>query len=307
MLAILSSSMVKWRSDQGLPALTATSHFIVKKERLMSNSNSTALCRVDGCERVAHYKTECLCQKHYFRFWRNGTTDIVRKTAKPRIEDDRGYQFLHAPGHPLLANGQIYVAEHRIVLFEAIGPGPMNCELCGKPLTWKSCCVDHIDENTRNNERSNLRPTCNPCNARRGTRPAHEWDRTTAITFDGVTKTAHEWSIDPRVNVSGATIKRRKETGMSDFDALFSGKKTHNGNPYIDKRQRKTQFKHERKNAVCIEIDGVMLTAAEWSKNPNCKVSVGGIVWRFKHGFSGKDAVFKEPRTSKTKELRAVE
>lgn len=32
--------MVKWRSDQSLPSLIATSQFIVKKERLMSDSNS---------------------------------------------------------------------------------------------------------------------------------------------------------------------------------------------------------------------------------------------------------------------------
>ena len=227
MLAILSSSMVKWRSDQGLPALTATSHFIVKKERLMSNSNSTtALCKVDGCESAAMYKSVCLCQKHYFRVMRNGTTDIVKK-ARPRIEDVRGYQFLHAPNHPLTLKSQSYIAEHRVVLYEAIGPGPMNCELCGKPLTWATCCVDHIDENRRNNERSNLRPTCNPCNGRRGMRPPHEWNRTTALTFEGVTKTPYEWSFDPRVKVTSTTIRSRKLSGMSDFDALFSKKITH--------------------------------------------------------------------------------
>lgn len=184
-------------------------------------------CKADDCNRDAIYKSVCMCQKHYFRVMRNGTIDLIRKTAKQRVEDDRGYQFLHSPNHPLLTHGQIYVAEHRIVLYAAIGLSPMKCELCSKSLTWKTCCVDHIDENPRNNERSNLRPTFNPCNAKRGVRPAHEWSRTLAITFDGITQTAHEWSFDQRVNINGATIRRRKRAGMSDFDALFSEKKTH--------------------------------------------------------------------------------
>lgn len=97
------------------------------------------LCHVEDCGREAVYKALCVCQKHYFRIWRGGTTELRREPARPRMEDKRGYQFLHAPTHPLVTRGQIYVAEHRIVLYEAIGPGPMNCALCGKALTWRTC------------------------------------------------------------------------------------------------------------------------------------------------------------------------
>lgn len=187
-------------------------------------------CRVDGCDQLARYKEAALCAKHYHRVRRAGTTDIVRKTAQPRIEEKRGYQFLHAPKHPLCRPNQIYVAEHRIVLFEAIGPGPMCCSLCGKKLTWQSCDVDHIDENPRNNERDNLRPTCRQCNISRNRPPAYVSRKNAlAITFEGVTKTPHEWSKDARVALSGTQIRRRKMSGMSDEDSLFAKKKTHNG------------------------------------------------------------------------------
>ncbi|MEN1487146.1 hypothetical protein AAIH33_32890, partial [Pseudomonas aeruginosa] len=49
------------------------------------------------------------------------------------------------------------------------------------------------------------------------------------IEFEGRRDTATNWARDPRVKVSGHTILRRKAAGMSDFDALFAPKLTHNG------------------------------------------------------------------------------
>lgn len=172
------------------------------------------------------YKARGICQMHYFRFMRNGSYDIAE--PKLRIENPAGYQQLWQPDHPL-AGKSGYVFEHRVVLYAAIGPAPMECAICGVGLTWKTCKVDHIDEDVRNNARSNLRPTCNFCNTRRGMRPPVEWSRTHKITFEGITLTPFEWTRDPRVQVAHNTIVLRKARGATDAEALFGEKKTHNG------------------------------------------------------------------------------
>lgn len=252
-------------------------------------------CSVDGCARQAKYKAGALCQTHYHRMWRNGTMEL--RQARPRYEDDRGYQFVRAIGHPLLAKGQSYVAEHRVVLYAAIGPAPMECELCSKRLTWATCCVDHIDENPRNNARDNLRPTCMPCNASRNLAPiVDRMPGVVILQYGGERKTATEWARDSRVSVSGGAIRKRKRAGMNDEQALFTPKVTHNGKAKIDHRVRKTISKWERANAVAIEIDGVTRTAAEWSRHPDCTLTVGGVVWRIRAGWNSKDAVFKASR-----------
>ena len=254
-------------------------------------------CKIEGCGREARYKAACLCQMHYFRLRRNGDFEIHSPAARPRIEDDRGYQFLHAPKHPLVSRGQIYVDEHRIVLYEAIGPGPMDCELCGVGMTWATCQTDHIDENPRNNERSNLRPLCRRCNTWRSMPPAHiRMPNATAVTWAGETKTAFEWSKDQRINLSAGTIRARKRRGLPDEECLFAPKMTHNGNAHVDRRPKKTQFKHERANAVAITIEGLTKTAAEWSRHPGVSVSAAGIVWRMRQGWNPERAVFQKGR-----------
>ena len=253
-------------------------------------------CKADGCANPVRYKTPCLCQKHYFRMRRNGDLELHKPKAKPRIEDERGYQFIHAPGHPLCSRGQIYVAEHRVILYEAIGPDPMNCELCGCGLTWKTCQADHIDENPKNNQKSNIRPLCRRCNVWRSMPPAAErMKNAVVLTFQGESKTAHEWGRDPRVQVSDSAIKRRKRNGWSDEEALFGEKKTHNGKP-PKPYQPKTLAKHERANAVAITARGVTKTAAEWAREPGVTVGASGLVWRIRQGWDSERAIYQKAR-----------
>lgn len=203
-------------------------------------------CKVDGCDRESHYKAAQLCQMHYHRQRRRGSFEV--KTGRPRYEDERGYQYVHVPGHPLCAKGQSYVAEQRVVLYAAIGPGPMDCVLCGCGLTWKTCQADHIDENPRNNARDNLRPLCRRCNTWRSMPPAHiRVSNATVLTWAGETKTAFEWSRDERINLSAGAIRNRKRRGMSDEECLFAPKVTHNGKAFTNGRTYRAKLKALKK------------------------------------------------------------
>lgn len=82
--------------------------------------------------------------------------------------------------HPLAqdsGNGYGKIYEHRLVLFDKIGPLDHECHWCGKWLCWSNDCgsdsivVDHLDSNEWNNDQDNLVPSCRRCNIQRSIRP----------------------------------------------------------------------------------------------------------------------------------------
>lgn len=144
----------------------------------------------------------------------------------------RGYQRLYLPDHPL-ADTQGYVAEHRKVVFDRIGHSLHSCELCGKPETWATAHIDHIDNNPRNNDPSNLRPLCRPCNTFRDYPERHSMKGNHAIELGGVILTAKEWSRVCGGYLSHNAIIRRINSGMTAEQALLTAKTTHKGEvPY---------------------------------------------------------------------------
>lgn len=198
-------------------------------------------CKVEGCDRAPHYKAACLCQKHYFRVWRYGTTETTKVgKGKERYTNLNGYVWARRPGHPLAGKNGL-VSEHRAVVYDDVGPGSMQCELCGCFVTWATVHIDHIDDVRDNNARENLRPTCRACNTRRGRGPEHSFAGRMAVTFNTKTMTPHEWSRQPGVQVASVTIRKRLEAGQSVEQALFGPKKRTTvmpiGVPIVAKRQ----------------------------------------------------------------------
>ncbi|WP_422422084.1 hypothetical protein [Pseudomonas sp. GZD-222] len=70
------------------------------------------------------------------------------------------------------------------------------------------------------------------------------------IEFEGKRLAPEQWARDPRVKVSGATIIRRKLAGMSDHDALFAEKRTHNGNRRPIKAECRAKIKQLKEAAA---------------------------------------------------------
>lgn len=84
------------------------------------------------------------------------------------------YKYVRRKSHPLTTPSR-FIPEHRLVLYDAIGPGPHPCHWCSKPVDWLTghrtgegaLVVDHLDCNQRNNALENLAPSCHACNQRR--------------------------------------------------------------------------------------------------------------------------------------------
>jgi len=124
-------------------------------------------CSIAGCvRRVRSHKGPVLCDTCYIRIYRGGQSDLPKR--KGRHQTSNGYLVLLRPDHPLARVRDGLVMEHRLVLYNAIGPGPHACEWCGKETAWVDAHVDHLDRNRRNNIRQNLLFSCAACNQQRG-------------------------------------------------------------------------------------------------------------------------------------------
>lgn len=170
-------------------------------------------CSVEGCEKIANRSGFGLCETHYYRKRRHGTTEFVGGGSMEDKEHSEGYVIRRAKGHPM-AVGQSRAYVHRMVYFDAYGEGPFNCKWCGKEVNWSNLHIDHIDDDKKNNDLSNLAATCAGCNTARGHAKKMEGlIERRGIEFNGQKHTLHGWS--KILGVSFSVLSWRKRQGWS--------------------------------------------------------------------------------------------
>lgn len=122
-------------------------------------------CSVSGCSKPATRVGSGLCETHFYRIRRTGTTN--RKEMSGRYWTTAGYIKLLQPKHPLAdSNGSVF--EHRWVMYEITEGECPKCYWCGCDLTWPEVVIDHLNEVKHDNNPDNLVPSCNNCNRARG-------------------------------------------------------------------------------------------------------------------------------------------
>lgn len=176
------------------------------------------VCSVDGCSNKVKGGTG-LCALHYMRKWRNGVTDLIKKSASTK-EHSQGYILTPSRGHPL-SNGRSHDYEHRIIYYDAHGKGPFNCKWCAKQVTWMDLHIDHLDDDRKNNNLTNLVVSCAICNQQRGRHKAADtWRRATGIKALGMIKTLSEWSR--YTGISRAALRARLDNGWTPDKAMIT-------------------------------------------------------------------------------------
>lgn len=148
-------------------ALTAGAVVIPRK----GNDMRKPTCTVAGCDKPSRNKdSAALCPMHYHRQYRHGDVETVATGLKTVA--GRRYRYVRADGHPLAdKDGRTY--EHRVVLYDHLGPGPHPCHWCGKDVDWVAkgdprCLMpDHLNGDGADNEITNLVPSCGTCNSAR--------------------------------------------------------------------------------------------------------------------------------------------
>lgn len=198
---------------------------------MQSNQNQpVSECRVAGCISVANRKGAGLCEKHYMRQRRHGSTDKAVVVKPGLLTHSHGYKLAHAPDHALRrSSNRVY--EHRVVYHAQHGDGPFSCHWCSVVVTWDDMHVDHLNDVKDDNGPDNLVASCATCNQKRGfdkMTATHRLRSDRRYTAHGKTMCLIEWAR--HLNLSRNAIEYRLDAGWKHED-VFSPRKGRSGPP----------------------------------------------------------------------------
>ena len=132
--------------------------------------NGWMVCKVDGCREISKTRWGTLCNTHYFRGRRTGSTADREKRGHSLTS--HGYMSRSVRGHPAASpTGLLY--EHREVFYGAFGKTGHRCSWCSKALEWggkgtHKLVIDHLNGDKEDNDIGNLVASCPGCNGVRG-------------------------------------------------------------------------------------------------------------------------------------------
>ena len=191
---------------------------IIRRKRIL---DKVVKCKVDGCNSMANRKLYQLCEKHYMKMRRRGTTEAFEW---PKIKyHSSGYILEYAPNHPLamkLAGNRIY--QHRKVYYDNYGDGPFKCHWCGKDLTWETMDIDHVNAAKTDNRIENLVASCPKCNKERAKLKAvaaYKMLHERKLTYNG--ETIGITTLARRLGITIQSIDNRIKKGWS-IERIFT-------------------------------------------------------------------------------------
>lgn len=162
-------------------------------------------CSVENCDAEAVRIRAGLCDKHYKRKWRNGTTISYKCAPGTGSIDSDGYRRHSIKG--------INIREHILVAAKALG----------KPLPI-GAVVHHVDGNKSNNKTSNL-VICPNDAYHKLLHKREKW---------------YDWlKLDPSINL--ASHSRRKRCNKTGYTGVYFHKKT---NKYVSAVRHSKRYYH---------------------------------------------------------------